>query len=666
MSCPICIEPFHRRHLRAVVQCPYCDFQVCHECVGRYLLEQDDCMKCRRHWSYEVIMSLMTKKYMNNEYKQHIKDMFFQEIEQGLGMYQEIAVLTNKKEELLNRLTATEIRVRVLEDEKKQRVGVGVNFLGRNYTISVIMDKNILDTRRGAHIIRHVQDMTNPPPTEQDRSQTEERIRVLNHEKLYFRLMHAYSILNLNMFYTDKVLIAWSADMNRGELSAVEREECLNMIQTTKLEFDKLQQENERLYTECIQTGSDQELMAMMDRCRKASRTFWKYYFRAYPPSAHDFKKLQEDKELFLKDTQVQKENMMRILWEIQDTCFNSNQKYLYNLDNQQLVIIHQDDHNHDHTISILEQQEKEYNAFIQSRQQEIDRLKRLYNDLFQQYIHVKKEWKLAKNQKDVKGHAIMNCPLDGCVGKLKQDGHCGLCGCLFCRECMCQYEEGHVCRPEDKETVSELRKSTRPCPKCHILISKAEGCDQMWCVQCHTTFSWKTGMITRGVVHNPHFYDYRRQAMQQHRAPGDIPCGGLPNEMEMLESRNHQNREALYEMWQYVFVISERWMPSIYRRFHNVRPTRHRQYSISYLRGKVDKKRLGVLLHKNYLDEIRYASYYTILETLVDNMAEYLRRHVHGDNTLQECRELLNIADQEIANLNKKFNIHFRRLSKF
>ena len=153
---------------------------------------------------------------------------------------------------------------------------------------------------------------------------------------------------------------------------------------------------------------------------------------------------------------------------------------------------------------------------------------------------------------------------------------------------------------------------------------------------------------------------------MQQHRAPGDIPCGGLPNEIEMLEARNTKNRQTLYEMWQYVFVISERWMPSIYRRFHNVRPVRHRQYSISFLRGKVDKKRLGVLLHKNYLDEIRYASYYTILETLVDNMAEYLRRHVHGDDTLQECRELLRIADQDIANLNKKFHIHLRRLSKF
>lgn len=666
MSCPICIETFNKRQ-QHVVQCPYCDFQACHECVGRYLLENDGCMGCRRHWSYEVIMSLMTKKYMNNEYKQHIKDTLFQEIEQGLGVYQEIAVLSNKKDDLLNRLNAVETRVRILEEEKKQRVGVEVGFLGHVYKVSTIMDKNILESRKGAHIIRHIQDMTNPPPTDQDRTQTEERVRVLNRDKLYFRLMHAYSLLNLNMFYTDKVLIAWSADMNRKTLSVVEREECLHMIQTTKMEFDRLQKENEVLYEECINTGSDSELFAMMDRCRRASRTFWKYYFKAFPPTPNDFKKLQEDKEVYLKEAQIHKDKMTRTIWEIQDTCFNSNQKYLYNLDDQELVVINQhDNHDHNSTISILEKQEKEYHAFLESRQREIDRLQPLYDDLLQQYIRVKKEWRMARNQKDIKGHAILNCPLDACVGKLKQNGQCGLCECLFCKECMCQKEEGHVCRPEDKETVSELRKSTRPCPKCHILISKAEGCDQMWCVKCHTTFSWKTGMITRGVVHNPHFYDYRRQAMQQHRAPGDIPCGGLPNEMEMLNARNNNNREALYEMWQYVFWISERWMPSIYRRFHNVRPVRHRQYSISYLRGKINRQRLGVLLHKNYLDEIRYASYYTILETLVDNVAEYMRRHVHGDDTLQECRELLHIADQDIAYLNKKFHINLRRLSKF
>lgn len=63
-------------------------------------------------------------------------------------------------------------------------------------------------------------------------------------------------------------------------------------------------------------------------------------------------------------------------------------------------------------------------------------------------------------------------------------------------------------------------------------------NCDQMWCVQCHTPFSWRTGeAITRGVIHNPHYYEWQRQQNGgvAPRVPGDVPGGpvvfdGLPD----------------------------------------------------------------------------------------------------------------------------------------
>lgn len=55
-------------------------------------------------------------------------------------------------------------------------------------------------------------------------------------------------------------------------------------------------------------------------------------------------------------------------------------------------------------------------------------------------------------------------------------------------------------------------------------------NCDQMWCVSCHTAFSWRTGQVATGIVHNPHYYEFQRR-MNNGTAPrnvGDIPCGGL------------------------------------------------------------------------------------------------------------------------------------------
>jgi hypothetical protein len=51
-------------------------------------------------------------------------------------------------------------------------------------------------------------------------------------------------------------------------------------------------------------------------------------------------------------------------------------------------------------------------------------------------------------------------------------------------------------------------------------------NCDQMFCVECHTAFSWKTLQIQTGTIHNPHYFQYMRNNQQLDRNPLDIQCG--------------------------------------------------------------------------------------------------------------------------------------------
>jgi hypothetical protein len=63
--------------------------------------------------------------------------------------------------------------------------------------------------------------------------------------------------------------------------------------------------------------------------------------------------------------------------------------------------------------------------------------------------------------------------------------------------------------------------------------LTVLRNCDQMWCTSCHTAFSWSTGQVVRGNIHNPHYYEYMRKQGQNAQGPreiGDIPCGGLPD----------------------------------------------------------------------------------------------------------------------------------------
>lgn len=71
--------------------------------------------------------------------------------------------------------------------------------------------------------------------------------------------------------------------------------------------------------------------------------------------------------------------------------------------------------------------------------------------------------------------------------------------------------------------------------------MSSVFNCSQIWCTQCHTAFSWRTGQIETGQIHNPHFYEYQRR-MNGGVAPrvaGDVMCGGLPNYYTLIQHLN-------------------------------------------------------------------------------------------------------------------------------
>ena len=131
----------------------------------------------------------------------------------------------------------------------------------------------------------------------------------------------------------------------------------------------------------------------------------------------------------------------------------------------------------------------------------------------------------------------IQRCPAEACRGYLSTAYKCGTCAKYTCSECLAvkgdNRDSEHTCDEEAKASASLIRRETKPCPKCGVRIYKIDGCDQMFCTQetCHTAFSWNTGHIVTGAIHNPHYYEYlrHRNGGEMPREAGDIPCGGMP-----------------------------------------------------------------------------------------------------------------------------------------
>lgn len=105
------------------------------------------------------------------------------------------------------------------------------------------------------------------------------------------------------------------------------------------------------------------------------------------------------------------------------------------------------------------------------------------------------------------------DCGKRDCIGKVSiYNNECVLCyetTCLKCGEI--RVDDSHVCDPELKKTFEFLKISSKPCPTCKIPIHKTDGCDQMWCLFCKTSFSWLTLKLSTGRIHNPHYFDYVR-----------------------------------------------------------------------------------------------------------------------------------------------------------
>jgi hypothetical protein len=234
----------------------------------------------------------------------------------------------------------------------------------------------------------------------------------------------------------------------------------------------------------------------------------------------------------------------------------------------------------------------------------------------------------------------IMRCPAADCRGFLSTAYKCGTCSKRTCAECMeILPEDGgdqHTCNPESVESTKAIKKETRPCPKCAAPIYKIDGCDQMWCTyaDCNTAFSWTTGQVVSGRVHNPHYYEWVRRTGggAAPREIGDIPCGGIPAYTEfsrLFYSKytliTSKTRSTLFEIHRHCVEIEEalveypQQMPAL----------TNKDIDVQYLMNIISEERWIQLLEHEDTKFQRRREYGQILQTLVTATADILR-NVH------------------------------------
>jgi hypothetical protein len=223
-------------------------------------------------------------------------------------------------------------------------------------------------------------------------------------------------------------------------------------------------------------------------------------------------------------------------------------------------------------------------------------------------------------------------CANNQCNGFVNENWKCDLCEKTTCKHCFIIKEEQHECNEEDIATATLIRSNSKPCPKCNISIIKSDGCDQMWCVNCHTTFDWKTLKIkTSGVVHNPEYFRYMREnGIQIQRNPNDDPCVNIYdrafNKLAAINTKMkkigfvcnwHLNMNFMFELYRSINHISE-WEMEKLRSIITNHTDWSKEERIKYLEKTIDEKQYKINLARKYKSNEFVKEITSLQETII------------------------------------------------
>ena len=282
-------------------------------------------------------------------------------------------------------------------------------------------------------------------------------------------------------------------------------------------------------------------------------------------------------------------------------------------------------------------------------------------------------------------GHVICAkylCPIGDCPGLVLGET-CNACQKQCCVHCHAEKapNKEHVCSEDAKMVI----RDSKPCPKCHSLIHKTEGCNAMFCTKCSTRFDWITLQIseTNSNMHYAELIGLQPPGPALAPAQGQDYCmfsnifDRVPRDAldRYLEEARVQFGEAFVEpphlLFEFLYKITaavrehknrlfkeEDLITVLHSRMHDLRV----QYLTKKINTKVWEKRV-YFHHVQYKTYMVHASAVNIYLSITDGL---LRENIiHNTATVEiyetmveQLERLTTFCNESFADLHKDYPI--------
>jgi hypothetical protein len=194
-----------------------------------------------------------------------------------------------------------------------------------------------------------------------------------------------------------------------------------------------------------------------------------------------------------------------------------------------------------------------------------------------------------------------------------------------------------------------------------------------MWCTQCHTAFSWRTGTI-QNVIHNPHYYEWLRRTNNDEipRNENMINCQRVLNHNVYTIAMRHLNRQ-----------MNSPNFAACRNRLHNtIRNTIHlvavvmpeqtnyenknQDLRVKYLMNEISETRFKELVQRNDKKQHKNQEIRNIYEIVENTVTDILYRFLDYLQTaevngfemtiLDEINEIVNYANECLLDVSNTY----------
>jgi len=616
-SCEICCENFNKSNHKHAA-CQYCNYDVCTTCAETYLLgttQDAHCMndKCKKAWNQELLSSIFTKKFVGGTYKKRREDLLFERERSLLPETQPYAETLKEIYEFEKREKPLTIEIDKLKVQMKK---AHTDFYS---TTANIAEKKLAYYRLMLDI--KIKMLTLKA----------EREYLIYHKSLVVRRMNG----NQNQPQEERRVFVRACPANdcNGFLSSgwkcglCEVRVCSDCheIKETKAQFDARHPKGPNSAATgpapdhtCLKENVETALLLKNDSkgCPKCAAMIFKIEgcFAKDTPILMWDSTIKMSQDIRIGDVLIGDDGTPRIVEELvnnYDNLFEVTQvngtKYTVN-SKHKLVLKYSGDH-------------KELVEFITE------------DNMIE--ITVDNYLKLTASVKSYLNGYKASSPIEMSPIKVKPVGYGEYFGW--------KVDKNHRFLLPDLTVV--------------------RNCDQMYCTQCQTAFSWRTGRIETGRIHNPHYYEFLR-AQNGGVAPreiGDIPCGGFPTAYDL---RQVYTKLKLDPELQTMFGIIHRLHTHIQAvelpHYTTNAITDNRELRAAFLINKIDAQKFKETLQKNEKARNKKNEIRMVMDMFLGTVADIFRNMLQ----LTTAPEIVERVD-ELHNLRTYFNQSLAPISK-